>query len=85
MRATKMSRTFKYGVASFAVIGAMFSSSIMAQQEEQDAFPLLAGKTQCLSKDDAIRLSQEHEKCMAKHFFVSASWGSASGDFKPLT
>jgi hypothetical protein len=29
-----------------------------------------------------MRLSQEHEKCVAKHFFVSASWGTASGDFK---
>ena len=82
VRLKTMNRTLIGGLASLVIIGAMFSSPIMAQQEEQDVFPVLAGKTQCLSKDDARRLSQEHEKCVAKHFFVSASWGTASGDFK---
>ena len=82
VRVKTMNRTLIGGLASFVIIGAMFSSPIMAQQEELDVFPVLAGKTQCLSKDDAMRLSQEHEKCVAKHFFVSASWGTASGDFK---
>jgi len=82
VRVKTMNRTLIGGLASFVIIGAMFSSPIMAQQEELDVFPVLAGKTQCLSKDDARRLSQEHEKCVAKHFFVSASWGTASGDFK---
>ncbi|HAO16511.1 MAG TPA: porin family protein [Alteromonas macleodii] len=84
MSVAKMNRTFRYGIVSAVAMGAMFSFPAMAQQsnKERDASPFLASKTQCLSEEDASKLSKEYEKCTAKQFFVSASWGSASGDFK---
>ncbi|MEC9127290.1 MAG: hypothetical protein VX840_10170, partial [Pseudomonadota bacterium] len=79
-----MSKVFKHGAVSVVAMGALFAFPAMAQQTdgEQEVFPFLASKTQCLSEEDASRLSQDYEKCTARQFFVSASWGSASGDFK---
>ena len=84
MSVTKMNRTFRRGFISVVALGAMFSLPVMAQQtnDEKGVSPFLASKTQCLSEDDASRFSQKYEKCTAKQFFLSGSWGSASGRFK---
>ena len=84
MSVAKMNRTFRLGIVSAVAMGAIFSFPAMAQQanDEQDVFPFLASKTHCLSEEDALKFSQEDEKCTAKQFFISGGWGSASGDFK---
>ncbi|QGX63322.1 porin family protein [Alteromonas mediterranea] len=84
MISIEMTTRLKLKVIGLGMLSTVFSSALMAQEssDERDLFPLLASKTQCLSDDDAARLMVEREKCTANQFFIGASWGSASGDFK---
>jgi hypothetical protein len=81
MKATKESRAFKSRVVYLAVLSGLFSLSAFAEQDVRDSFQQLAGKTRCLSEEDAVKQSLESESCTAKHFFIGASLGIAFGDF----
>jgi hypothetical protein len=64
------------------LIGVAFVNCASAQStNDEHESPSLAGRTLCLSAEDANRLSVEHKRCTAEHFYVSASWGQASGDY----
>ena len=69
MSVAKMNRTFRYGIVSAVAMGAMFSFPAMAQQsnKERDASPFLASKTQCLSEEDASKLSKGYETVSYTH------------------